>query len=260
VRRPSGIEYRAAWFHIEDMMRHQELTATRAGGAETSQPAALTVEFIGDLVCPFSFLGKRRLDEAVSYVHGPMTIGWYPYQINPDMPADGQSFDQYIEARFGSVNAIQPVLDRLRSEGRELGIDYRFDRLTRVPNTLGIHQFLQLAEDERADVMSMVDALMSAYLTEGENIDDRDVIVAIGEQHGLRSDVVIPALDDERSRKTVLAREKQIRDSGMSGVPAFLMNRRLLLVGAQEVSGIVEGFDRAMFGDADGQPVDAPLH
>jgi len=230
------------------------------GVGDIGQPAALSVDFIGDLVCPFSFLGKRRLDEAVSYVHGPLSVNWYPYQINPDIPTDGQSFDQYIEARFGSIDAIQPVLDRLQDEGRDLGIDYRFDRLTRIPNTLGIHQFLQVAENERADVMRLVDELMSAYLTDGEDIDDRDLIVTLGEKYGLRSDIVVPALNDEKTRDTVLAREQQIRDSGMSGVPAYLMNRRLLLVGAQEVSSIVEGFDRAMFGDEDGQPVEATLH
>ena len=78
------------------------------------QPAAtLNVELVGDVICPFTYLGKRRLDRAIRHVHGPASLGWYPFQLNPDMPSQGQPFDDYINSRFGSVAAIQPVLKLL---------------------------------------------------------------------------------------------------------------------------------------------------
>ncbi|MEM9402549.1 MAG: DsbA family oxidoreductase [Pseudomonadota bacterium] len=230
------------------------------GNTDVTPPATLNVELVGDVICPFCYLGKRRLDEATRFVHGPITVGWYPFQLNPTMPPEGESFESYLAQRFGSQGAIQPVLDRLRSEGRDVGIDFRFDRLTHVPNTLPVHQVIQLAESRGMDVMPIVETFMAAYLTDGLDIGDADVIASLVAHHGLDRDSVVHTVADDAARDEVLVREETIRDSGISGVPGFLMNRRLLLVGAQEISGIVQGFDRAMFGDADGKPVEAPLH
>lgn len=231
-----------------------------AKGDEAAPMATLQVELVGDLICPFTYLGKRRLDKAVSYVHGPLSLGWYPFQLNPGMPEQGESFDSYMASRFGSVAAVQPVLDRLRAEGRDVDLEFRFDRLTHVPNTLPVHQLVQHAADRDMDVLSLVESFMASYLTDGEDIGDRDVIIDIAEGHGLSRAETVRVLDDSQLRQTVVGMEEQIRDSGITGVPGFLMNRRLLLVGVQEVPGIIEGFDRAMFGDAEGQPVAAPLH
>ena len=230
------------------------------GSPDVTPPATLSVELVGDLICPFCYLGKRRLDEAWRYVHGPIAVGWYPFQLNPSMPSEGESFESYLAQRFGSPAAIQPVLDRLQAEGRQVGIEFRFDRLSHVPNTLPVHQVIQLAESRGMDVMPLVDDFMTAYLTDGLDIGEPDVIAAIAEGYGLDRDAVLQAISDEALRDEVLVREESIRDSGINGVPGFLMNRRLLLVGAQEIAGIVQGFDRAMFGDEDGKPVDAPLH
>ena len=230
------------------------------GNTDITPPATLNVELVGDLICPFCYLGKRRLDEAKRYVHGPIAVGWYPFQLNPTMPPEGEAFEPYLAKRFGSQGAIQPVLDRLQSEGRDVGIEFRFDRLTHVPNTLPVHQVIQLAESRGTDVMPIVETFMAAYLTEGRDIGDTDVIAELAARHDLDRDLVLQTIADEAARDEVLVREETIRDSGISGVPGFLMNRRLLLVGAQEISGIVQGFDRAMFGDADGKPLEAPLH
>ncbi len=231
------------------------------GQSELAPPATLTVDLVGDVICPFTYLGKRRLDEAMSYVHGPVKRGWYPFQLNPDMPEEGESFEAYLASRFGSQAAIQPVLDRLQAEGRDVGIEYDFDAIRHVPNTLPVHQVIQLAEQRgHDDVLPMVEAFMEAYLARGENIGDEAVIVEIARRFRLSADDVRSAMTDELSRKAVQTREEHIRETGITGVPGFLMNERLLLVGVQEIPGIVAGFDRAMFGDADGKPVEAPVH
>ena len=222
--------------------------------------ATLNVELVGDVICPFTYLGKRRLDSALRYVHGPACLGWYPFQLNPDMPKTGQPFDEYVSSRFGSVAAIQPVFDRLQAEGRDVGIEYRFDKLTHVPNTLPAHQVLHLAAELELDPMPILESLMSAYLTEGLDIGRLDVLTELARPHGLSAERVVEAIEDERTENAVKSMEAHLRETGVDGVPGFLMNRRLLLVGVQEVGGIVEGFDRAMFGDEDGQGVSAPLH
>ena len=235
-------------------------SATVPGSPVARPQASLDVELVGDLICPFCYLGKRRVDDAIRSVHGPSRLGFYPFQLNPDMPDAGEAFEDYLAQRFGSPAAIQPVLDRLQAEGREAGIDYRFDRLERVPNTLPAHQVIELADSKGHDPMPLVEGFMSAYLTHGEDIGRRDVIVNVAREHGLDPDQVVAATEDDHLRASVIDKERRIRASGVSGVPGVLMNRRLLLVGAQETDDIVAGFDRAMFGDADGNAVLAPLH
>ena len=112
---------------------------------------ALHVEVIADLACPFCFLGKRRLDKALQAVQGPSEVSWYPWQLNPELPKEGEAYSDFLTQRFGSVENIQPILDGLVAEGRAEGIDFRFDKLERLPNTLMAHQLMYQAEVEGKD-------------------------------------------------------------------------------------------------------------
>ena len=99
------------------------------GNDRVALTAALHVEVIADFVCPFCFIGKRHLDEALKAVQGPSDISWYPFQINPQMAAEGLPFDVYIKNRFGSPANIEPVFEHLAEEGEAAGIQFRFDKL-----------------------------------------------------------------------------------------------------------------------------------
>ena len=113
--------------------------------------AALHIDVIADFVCPFCFVGKRRLDVALKAVKGPYDVSWYPFQLNPDLPDEGLPFDEYLVQRFESRKNVQPVLDHLVADGRSVGIDFDFDGIRHVPNTLRVHQVMQLAEDKGID-------------------------------------------------------------------------------------------------------------
>ena len=219
--------------------------------------ATLRVEVLADFVCPFCFIGKRRLDAALGAVLGPVEVAWYPFQLNPDMPAEGVTFDDYLVERFGSRDKIQPVLDELTAEGRSAGIDFRFDRIARVPNTLPIHQVMHRAGGRGLDQSALADDLLRAFFESGRNIGERDELVAIAARHGLSADEVDAAIGSEVLRKIVLDREAKARASGLSGVPGYLLNRKLLLVGAQTTEAFIAAFDQAMFpdsGDSGGSP------
>ena len=211
--------------------------------------AALHVEVIADVVCPFCYLGKRRLEDALQAVHGPRDVSWHPYQLNPEIAHEGVPFDEYLTRRFDSLENIQPILDGLSREGRQEGIDFRFDKIERVPNTLRVHQLMHLAETEHMDQSALADDLMAAFFVHGEDLGDTEVLLRLASRHGLAAKQVIAALEDDKIRQLVLTREGQVRASGISGVPGFLLNRRLLLIGAQEKDNIVNAFDRAMFGE-----------
>ncbi len=222
--------------------------------------ALLTVDAIGDVACPFSFLGKRRLDAALEAVQGPVEQNWYPWQLNRELPVEGKAFDDYLAERFGSAKAVEPVLDNLRAEGKAAGIGFRFDRIRRMPNTLRAHQLLYLAETRGIDAVAIADDLMSAFFEQGRDIGDVEVLANIGLRNGILTADVIAATENETIRDAVLACERQVRDSGIAAVPAYLLNRRLLVVGVQETDDMINAFDRAMFGEGTDAVVSAALN
>jgi predicted DsbA family dithiol-disulfide isomerase len=239
----------------------QHFARTRPTGPEGPAPAAaLHVEVIADLVCPFCYIGKRRLDEAMRAVQGPSDVSWFPYQLNPDMPDDGMSLEDYLSMRFGSPANVQPILDQLAADARQEGVDLRFDRIGHVPNTLRAHQLMYLAETQRKDQSALAEELMTAFFKRGENIGDIEILVELGGRHGMLPGDIRRVTAEDSSRQVVLSREAQVRSSGIAGVPGFLLNRRLLVIGAQNTDTLVNAFDRAMFGEGNDAIISPALH
>lgn len=238
----------------------ERLTNNHPAAERMAPGAALHVEVIADLACPFCYLGKRRLATALRAVRGPYDVSWLPWQLNPDMPAEGLSLDDYLTRRFGSPANVAPVLEGLAAEGKGAGIEFRFDRLKRIPNTLKAHQLMYLAEAEGRDQSALAEGLMSAFFERGEDIGSTDVLVEQAGSQGIRPDDVVRVIGDNASRQIVATREGQVRASGITGVPGFLLNRRLLIVGAQEADAMVNAFDRAMFGEGTDLLISPALH
>jgi len=238
----------------------QPTAKTILSSDRVSPIASLHVEVIADFTCPFCFLGKRRLDSALQAVVGPREVSWYPWQLNPEMAKEGMTFDAYLASRFGSVAAITPVLEGLQLEGAELGIDFRFDKIKRVPNTLRAHQLMYLAELQGIDRSVLADDLMAGFFSRGEDLGARKTLLEIGVRHGLDAAAIDRTIDDSQATQVVQTREGQARASGIAGVPGFLLNRRLLIVGAQDTDNIINAFDRAMFGEGADQLVSPALN
>jgi predicted DsbA family dithiol-disulfide isomerase len=222
--------------------------------------AVLHVEVIADFVCPFSFLGKRRLDKALQAVEGPLELNWHPFQLNPEIPPEGQGFEEYLIRRFGALQTIEPVLQELTREGEAEGIQFAFDKIRHVPNTLPAHQVMQQAETLGQDQTALAGLLMSAFFEEGRNIGERDVLIELAAQVGMRGRDVRKAIASDEMRQIVVSRETQVRSSGLNTAPGFLLNRRLLVVGAQPTDHIVNAFDRAMFGEGTDELSSPALH
>ena len=240
-------------------MTETQIKIVRDGDGFTPS-AELHVDVIADLVCPFCFIGKRRLDEALNAVQGPSDVSWYPFQLNPEIPAEGQPFEEYLQHRFGSAENIEPVLQYLTAEGKGVGIEFRFDLLRHVPNTVQLHQLLQLADVRGLDQSALAEGLLSAFFEDGRNIGDRDELIDIVAAHGLSAEDVMAAAESDRLRQIVLSREAQARGGGLVGVPGYLVNRRLLVVGAQSTDVMINAFDQAMFGAGTDSLVSPTLH
>ncbi len=222
--------------------------------------ATLRVSVIADLICPWCYLGKRRLDAALKAVQGPQELHWLPFQLNPAMPDIGMGFEEYLAAKFGDPAKIQPGLDALTTAGNAEGIHFRFDLMKQVPNTLRAHRLLQHAEQQGASLAGVAEDLLSGFFEEGLNISDRDVLLDIGGNQGLERGGVLRALEDDRQRDAVLKKEADVRRGGVTGVPNFLINDRIFVVGAQPTEVLVDAFDQAMFGEHSARPVSDTLH
>ena len=223
-------------------------------------PETLQVDVIADMACPWSYLGKRRLDVALAAVHGPRAVSWYPYQVNPDMPENGMCFDDYLAQKFGDPATMQPALAQLTAAGEEEGIQFRFEKISRVPNTLNAHRAMNFAQVQGGDTSLLADRILNAFFSQGLDIGDPDVLAEIGAELGLGRYALLAALDDKKTKDIVLSQEAQVRQSGVVGVPDFLVNKRLFVVGAQQTDKLVSVFDRAMFGAESELPALTTLH
>jgi predicted DsbA family dithiol-disulfide isomerase len=234
--------------------------ARGSGRDDAASPATLQVDIIADLVCPWCYLGKRRLDDALLAVHGPSVVNWYPFQLNPAMPETGMAFEEYLASRFGDPETLKPALQHLAAAGAAEGVNFRFDRISLIPNTLNAHRVMKLAETEGIPASGLAENILRGFFEEGLDISRRDVLLELGGRSGLSEIAINKSLDDDVTRRTVLSQEAQVRRSGVTGVPDFLINKKLFVIGAQSTESLVNVFDRAMFGQESDLPVSATIH
>ncbi|MEL7536162.1 MAG: DsbA family oxidoreductase [Pseudomonadota bacterium] len=208
----------------------------------------LTVDIIADVICPWSRIGVQRLLTAIESVHGPAELRWFPFQLNPDMAPDGMALEHYLTSRFGDPKAVEPALLELTKLAAREGATMRFDRITRVPNTFDAHCLLHQAADAGVQT-ELALAFFNAYYEQGDDLGDPTVLRRIADLNGLDKATIDAAFEDERLRTVVRANEAMARNAGVAGVPNFLVNQRVFVVGAQEHDQLVGAIDRALFGD-----------
>jgi predicted DsbA family dithiol-disulfide isomerase len=202
----------------------------------------LTIDVISDVICPWCFIGKRRLEKALS--GRPATVRWHPFQLNPDMPREGIDRKSYRIAKFGSWERSQELDARVAAAGEDEGIAFRFDKMARTPNTLDAHRIIWLA-GERGVQDAVVEALFLAYFTEGEDLSDRATLAEVAADAGLDRAEVYELLASDKGIDVVQAGEEQARRLGVSGVPFFVVNGRVALSGAQPPDLFRQAFEQA---------------
>jgi predicted DsbA family dithiol-disulfide isomerase len=197
----------------------------------TTQPIKLDI--MSDPICPWCFIGKAYLDKALSaHPNHPFLIEWHPFQLNPDMPANGMGRREYLEGKFGSkeaaVRAYAPVVESAKTAG--VAID--FEAMQRTPNTINAHRLIHWAGIEGRQTAA-VSALFKAYFTDAHDIGDPDVLIDIAKSVEMNGDVVKRLLDSDEDLKLIQDRDKHSRKMGINSVPTFIIANQHAVPGAQ---------------------------
>jgi predicted DsbA family dithiol-disulfide isomerase len=195
----------------------------------------LTIDVVSDVVCPWCYLGEKRLEAALAGETEPVVVRWRPYQLDPTIPRRGLDRKEYMERKFGSDGRLKTVHDRLVALGAEVGIPFAFDKISRAPNTLDAHRLVRWAASTGAQG-AVVDRLFRAYFVAGRDIGDRAVLLDIAEESGLDAELVARLIDEGADVEAVRGEIAQAQAIGVTGVPFFIFAGRLGVSGAQDVS------------------------
>ncbi|HEY2336746.1 MAG TPA: DsbA family oxidoreductase [Burkholderiales bacterium] len=201
----------------------------------------LVIEIASDVVCPWCYIGKRRLEKALALLGDEVKpeIRWLPFQLNPEMPKGGIPRAEYRKAKFGSVERSRGLDARVAAEGTGEGIAFAFDKMERTPNTVAAHELIDLAQKQGRGG-AVVDALFKAYFEEARDIGDASVLAEIARDAGVNG---WPAQADA---KTVAELEEDVRNLGISAVPTFILGRKVGVSGAHPPEALAQAIQEAL--------------
>ena len=204
---------------------------------------ALAIDIISDVVCPWCYIGKRRLEAALALYRERRAdapapeVTFHPFELNPDMPREGISRADYIARKFGARG--YSAHDRLVHAGAQLGIAFAFDRIQRQPNTLTAHALIEAARRKGVQG-AMKEAMLKGFFVDSADMTDNKTLVRLAVEAGLERGDAEAAVADEELRGAVADEEDKARAMGVNGVPFFIFNRRLAVEGAQGPEVLLE--------------------
>lgn len=192
----------------------------------------LTIDVYSDVICPWCWIGKRRLEKGLALAGRKATVRWHPFELNPDMPREGVERRAYRVKKFGSWERSLELDGNIVRAGQGDGLAFNFEKMARTPNTFDAHRLIWLAGGK--DVQDgVVEAMFRAYFSDGSDLSDRATLVAGAVEGGLNKGEVDDLLAGDRGAKEVREWEQKGQRLGISGVPFFVVNGAVALSGAQ---------------------------
>ena len=193
----------------------------------------IKLDIMSDPICPWCYIGKAHLDRALeSEPDHPFAIEWHPFQLNPNMPADGMDRRAYLEGKFGgkdgAVRAYAPVVEH----AEKAGLKINFEAMQRTPNTLNAHRLIHWAGIEGRQTAA-VSALFKAYFVEARDIGDAEVLADIADGIEMDASVVTRLLATDEDMEDIRKRDAHSREMGINSVPTFIVGGRHAVPGAQ---------------------------
>lgn len=220
-----------------------------------SEKQTISVDVISDVVCPWCYIGQRRLEKAVaSLPEIDVDVRWRPYQLDPTIPPEGKDRKQYMLAKFGSEEKLKQIHDRIVPLGAAEGIDFHFADIRIAANTLDAHRVIRWAASAGEGVQNRVTkALFAANFEKGEYIGDKAELARIAGENGMDEATVATLLATDADRDAVLAEIEQAQRMGVTGVPFFVLEGKYAVTGAQDTEVLADAIRQVAAMKANGQ-------
>lgn len=201
----------------------------------TTQPKTLRIDIVSDVVCPWCIIGYKQLAKALDATGIAHEIHWHPFELNPDMPAEGQNLREHVSEKYGSTKE-QSEASRVNMTqvGADVGFEFKFADDMRMHNTFNVHQLLHWA-NEQGRMNDLKQALFTAHFTHRRNLSDNNVLAEVAAEIGLSRATALEVLEDQRFASNVRMAEEDWLNKGITGVPAMVFNNQHLVTGAQGV-------------------------
>lgn len=206
----------------------------------------LNIDLISDFVCPWCYIGKVRLANAIQTLRTDqpaldIRINWLPYFLNPNTPKAGEPYRAFLEAKFGGAREVDALHAQVAEAGAPDGVRFAFERIAVRPNTMAAHRLTyrlqaQGARPER--IRALTDALFEAYFELGKNIGDPEVLADIAAACGENRDATLAWLETDADAAAVRRMASKVQQQGISGVPFFIINRKIAVSGAQSSTAL----------------------
>jgi len=211
-----------------------------------SPPNELTIDVISDVVCPWCFIGKRRLEKAIALKPElAVTVRYRPFFLNSWIPREGISREEYLTKKFGSVERYMSMAPRVVAAAQEEGLVYNVDVIKQQPNTIDCHRLIRWA-GENGDPARMKQRLMELYFTEGGDLTDREVLVAAAQACGMDAEQVRQRLASDEDVDAVTAEVQSFERKGVNSVPYFILGGIFAVSGAHSPEDLAEAMERTI--------------
>ena len=212
--------------------------------ASPAAPSALHIDVVSDVVCPWCFIGKRRLENALEQVPDiPVDINWRPYFLNPWIPRDGIDRQTYLETKFGSAERYAVIAERVVAAAALEGLLYASDAISRQPNTLDCHRLI-LWSRSATDPGNMKQRLMELYFSEGADLSDPNTLIQAAVDCGMDGDLVRRLLASDADVDRIEKEANSAKEAGIDGVPCFIFGGSTIVTGAQSPEYLASAIER----------------
>lgn len=203
----------------------------------------IQIDLFSDVICPWCFIGKRRLERALKIRSNPrVDINWRAFQLNPDMPKNGIAREQYIEAKFGGPERAQGIYDNIRRVGETEGLEFRFDKIKRTPNTILAHRLISWSKHLKISDL-VVESLFKAYFFEGLDIGSIETLIELLEELEINTEAFKSYIKTDNGIDEVSNETRFAYEHGITGVPCFIFDKKYSVSGAQEPEAFFPLFD-----------------
>jgi predicted DsbA family dithiol-disulfide isomerase len=206
------------------------------------------IDVVSDVVCPWCFIGKRRLEKALALKPDiPVEVHWRPYFLNDWIPREGISREDYLTTKFGSPDRYKSIAQRVATAAAAEGLHYEMDKISRQPNTIDAHRLIRWAAGI-GKAAEMKQRLMDLYFTEGADLTNHAVLVQAAADVGLDAEDVRAALDSDQDVEQITREAESAKEAGIEGVPMFIFGGKFAVSGAQEPAYLADALERAAQG------------